>query len=218
MLLYTTTLSRLKLTCRSRLQSSIGDIVAVHISANTAIKPVYIQKGFLCATSQWFVDALRFAGENGEADILRFSDATPTTVQTFVYWLFHQRIPDEDEVTGILSTYAYQQLLCRAWVFADDRQIAKMQNAAMKALMEAFEVEPLKADLLNEALQKTQMQSKLRRMLVEEALLLETETRNGMLGKVKKEYLRGYLYDPMHAERAFEARARRRGVAEDYYV
>ncbi|KAI6807122.1 hypothetical protein KC327_g11474 [Hortaea werneckii] len=132
---------------------------------------VKIQRTLLLNLSPWFKTALTRGFMEGQSLKLRFPGFPSNVVQTFVYWIFHGRIPwDEDMPEGeMLKTHDLQALLARLWMFAEEHLLPDLQRAAMSALSEQQTHTLPAVELLLEVYKGTALDSPLRKAMANAA-------------------------------------------------
>lgn len=128
-----------------RLQQVDGDIIRLFTTLEGRDAPILVQRALLSRifhNSPWFKRALNCM-DSRSSDELQI-DIDEDIFAMFIYWLFHQRIPeifDIENSIGIPDQEAkdeYQTLLVRTWAFADNIELPKFQNDVMRALFDTF--------------------------------------------------------------------------------
>lgn len=153
------------------IRSLAGDEM-VSILLNDAGTVLKIQRTLLLNLSPWFNKALTSGFIEGQSLTLRFPGVPSNVVQTFVYWIFHGRIPEnEDDPEGekLEGHQELQALLARLWMFCEEHLLPELQHAAMRALSEQLSKAYPAVELLLEVYEGTAPESPLRKVMAAEA-------------------------------------------------
>lgn len=184
-----------------------------------------MQRAYLASLSPWFELALAREGKDtGKNAMVRLGDVSPVTIKLFIYWLFTSRVPElEDfEPKDVSDESEYQIQLIQAVKFAEERQIFKMQNDVMLCLARHLKVEhDMTLPVLQKGLLKSRGNTVLRKLLLREAVWLETNkqrTTGDFLIQVDAKYVDGYDHDLKVAREEFERDRQARRKAEAYLV
>ncbi|KAI7150306.1 hypothetical protein D0864_08448 [Hortaea werneckii] len=119
------------------LMESLADDEMVNIVLNHNGDVLRIQRTLLLNLSPWFDKALTSGFIEGQSLTLRFHDVPADVVQMFVYWIFHRRLPwDEDgpDAEMLETCRQHQALLARLWMFGEEHLLSELQHAAIRAL------------------------------------------------------------------------------------
>ncbi|KAF2206355.1 hypothetical protein CERZMDRAFT_103476 [Cercospora zeae-maydis SCOH1-5] len=121
-----------------RLRAPDSGLVRVQCTAELNKRPLLISRTLLERASP------RLAAELKHHDTLRL-DTNEIVYATFVYWLYHNRVPQPGDFSGDSIEFAtdrekeelkgeFQVLLVQSWSFAEHWSIPRLQNAIMDTL------------------------------------------------------------------------------------
>lgn len=130
-----------------------------------------LSKALLSNTSEYFAKALSNGFKETEKRELALPESTLQSVQLFIYWLCKQEVPSAAKDIETLPQDSQdrkdfvtkqQETLVRLWCFAERFMIHKLQNAAIKRMLELLRTNYIRAEILDLAFRLTSTGSMLR--------------------------------------------------------
>jgi hypothetical protein len=131
-----------------------------------------VHQNLLSASSQFFEAACKPEWMKPEDGKIRLPEDSPTAVQVFVYWLYHNEIcipkeywENEGETTqSALKTAG--GLLAKVYVFGEKNQIPRLCNAAIDAILYVLREIRISLGIVPYIYQNTPSDSSFRRLIV----------------------------------------------------
>lgn len=128
-----------------RVHSRFTDGQVIKITLEGADKTFFVQKALLCSASSYFATALSGSFKEAAENQLRLPGCDQETLEFFLYWLCHQRLPaqlvsitDADKSDYASKRAKAQAPLVRLWCFADMILMPALQDDAMLRLIDCF--------------------------------------------------------------------------------
>ncbi|KAK5121394.1 hypothetical protein LTR85_005226 [Meristemomyces frigidus] len=111
-------------------QEHYTTLISIHVGTDIGTEALYIQQGLLEDTSEYFVNAIKYAewGANGQRGVLRFPEDDYEVWEVFVRWASY------GEVAGITLT-TDDMLATKCHIMGDKYDIPQFQDEAMLALL-----------------------------------------------------------------------------------
>ncbi|KAM3418172.1 hypothetical protein BST61_g6375 [Cercospora zeina] len=130
-----------------RLRAPDSELVFVQCTADRNKRPLLISRILLEQASPLF------AAELKDRDTLRL-DTNEIVYATFVYWLYHNRVPEPRDFSGASSEPStdrekeglrgeFQVLLAQSWSWAEHSSIPRLQNAIMDTFFDTLTSEDM---------------------------------------------------------------------------
>ncbi|KAK5110163.1 hypothetical protein LTR85_001545 [Meristemomyces frigidus] len=160
-----------------KLALAFQDDYMVTITLEGSHNTFKVQKALLCSTSEYFKKALNGRFKESGDRTLKLLGCEEETFQLVLYWLVHRTLPDAAEETDTASldyekryqlSSNRQVLLIKVWSFGDACLITKLQNEAMRSLLNPLRLYSVSPVALREAFATTSVSSVLREVLMTE--------------------------------------------------
>ena len=139
-----------------------------------------VQKALLCNVSEYFAKALKGRFNEAKTRALTLPDCDIDTVQMFLYWLCNLEVPNSREMVyehargseTRREVVSQQQLqLIRLWCFGDRFLIPRLQNAAVRDLVDLLDISYIRAAAMALVFNTTHETSPLRALAVHSFLV-----------------------------------------------
>ena len=121
-----------------RLRAPDAELIRVQCTRDVSERPLLISRSLLEQASPLFGAELRYH------DTLVL-DTDVFIYAMFIYWLYHQRVPEPGDFNGDWSKPLtqhergeFQVLLVSSWTFAEQWRVPRLQNASMDTQFDTF--------------------------------------------------------------------------------
>lgn len=153
--------------------SSTSDSLVAIIPEGTTEK-ILVSKVLPCQTSNYFVKALDGEFKEAGEQTLRFPGWTSDVIGLFIYWSYKWTLPEfKEEIQKSDSKRAtsgrVMMSLVKLWQFGEAHLIPRMQNCAMRVLLDLTQYVHTEAEVLKVAYEGAPTDSALFRFAIREA-------------------------------------------------
>ncbi|PPJ56753.1 hypothetical protein CBER1_09118 [Cercospora berteroae] len=150
-----------------RLRAPDAELIRVQCTRDINERPLLISRSLLEHASPLFATKLRYH------DTLVL-DTNVFVYATFIYWLYHERVPEPGDFNGDWSKPLtehergeFQVLLVSSWAFAEQWRVPRLQNAIMDTLFDTFTAgDTIAPDVMKDCLEISRMESAMRFALI----------------------------------------------------
>lgn len=150
-----------------RLRAPDAELIRVQCTRDVSERPLLISRSLLEHASPLFGTKLRY-------DDTLVLDTNVFVYATFIYWLYHERVPEPGDFNGDWSKpltehekEGFQILLVSSWAFAEQWRVPRLQNAIMDTLFDTFtNGDTIAPEVMKECLEISRMESAMRFALI----------------------------------------------------
>ncbi|KAK5137777.1 hypothetical protein LTR08_007349 [Meristemomyces frigidus] len=148
-----------------------GDYL-ISVKLEGSDKTFMMQKALLCDASEYFVAALNGSFREGVERTISLPGCSAETFELFLFWLLRNKLPHSapDKPTEGTLARDRQLLLSRLWSFGQICLIPKLQNDAMRALLELFHGNQVDILVVEEVVAREPIDSVLRDAVMRDVL------------------------------------------------
>ena len=127
----------------------------------------FVPSSTLEEASKYFKAAVAGSFKEAEERTLRLQSCDKNTLESFLYWLHRDHLPDKaDDV----SFETYEATLIRLWAFADHHLLPRLQNEVMNQIFEIMSGSIMQEETARVVFEATAAGSLLRQLVVREVM------------------------------------------------
>ena len=153
---------------------SLSPDALIAIFPDGAETEIMVSKAILCENSKYFVKVLDGKFKEAGERILRFPGWSAEVVELFIYWAYKSALPTITDLLArvdskSMATRDAEITMIRLWMFGDARLVPKLQNDAMKLLVDLSGSMNTSADVIQLGYTEAPKDSALQKFVLDEA-------------------------------------------------